>query len=79
MNSLESQCLAHARAAHLQLCLKSRVRKSWPEIGLFPNRTAPKCGGAGGDEHRRRFAVQLCMLRQYGRFLEDYARVPVKF
>ena len=30
-----------------------------------------------GDEHRR-FAVQLCMLRQYGRFLEDYARVPVK-
>jgi len=31
-----------------------------------------------GDEHRRRFAVQLCMLRQYGRFLEDYARVPVK-
>lgn len=31
-----------------------------------------------GDEHRRRFAVQLCVLRQYGRFLEDYARAPVK-
>ena len=31
-----------------------------------------------GDANRRRFAVQLCVLRQYGRFLEDYARVPVK-
>ena len=24
-----------------------------------------------GDDHRHRFAVQLCVLRQYGRFLED--------
>ena len=31
-----------------------------------------------GDDNRRRFAVQLCVLRQYGRFLEDYARVPVR-
>ena len=31
-----------------------------------------------GNDHRRRFAVQLCVLRQYGRFLEDYAQVPVK-
>src|ERR1017187_7127193 len=31
-----------------------------------------------GDDHRRRFAVQLGVLRQYGRFLEDYTRVPVK-
>jgi TnpA family transposase len=31
-----------------------------------------------GDDNRRRFAIQLCVLRQYGRFLEDYARVPVR-
>jgi hypothetical protein len=31
-----------------------------------------------GNDHRRRFAVQLCVLRQYGRFLEDYNQVPVK-
>ena len=29
-----------------------------------------------GDDNRRRFAIQLCVLRQYGRFLEDYARIP---
>jgi len=31
-----------------------------------------------GNPHRRRFAVQLCVLRLYGRFLEDYSPVPVK-
>ena len=31
-----------------------------------------------GDDNRRRFAVQLCVLWQYGRFLKDYARVPVR-
>jgi TnpA family transposase len=31
-----------------------------------------------GDDNRRRFAIQLCVLRQYGRFLEDYARIPVR-
>lgn len=31
-----------------------------------------------GHDHRRRFAVQLCVLRQHGRFLEDYSRLPVK-
>ena len=76
MNSPESRC--SARGARLRRCPKIRVRKSWQETGLFPNRTAPKCCDAGGNDHRRRFAVQLCVLRQYGRFLEDYAQVPVK-
>ncbi len=31
-----------------------------------------------GDDKRRRFALQLCALRQYGRFIEDYATVPVR-
>jgi TnpA family transposase len=31
-----------------------------------------------GSNHRRRFALQLCMLRAHGRFLEDYRRAPVK-
>jgi TnpA family transposase len=31
-----------------------------------------------GDDNRRRFAVQLCVLRRYGRFLEDFGGVPVR-
>jgi TnpA family transposase len=31
-----------------------------------------------GDDNRRRFAIQLCVLRQYGRFVGDYASVPVR-
>jgi TnpA family transposase len=31
-----------------------------------------------GDDHRRRFAVQLCWLRVHGRFLDDYRHAPVK-
>ena len=31
-----------------------------------------------GDDHRRRFALQLCMLRAHGRFLDDYRRAPIK-
>ncbi len=29
-----------------------------------------------GDDNRRRFAVQLCILRNYGCFLENYQAVP---
>jgi TnpA family transposase len=31
-----------------------------------------------GPDHRRRFAVQLCMLRAHGRFLDDYRHAPIK-
>jgi len=31
-----------------------------------------------GDDHRRRFALQLCMLRTYGRFLDDYRQAPLR-
>ena len=31
-----------------------------------------------GDDHRRRFALQLCILRAHGRFLDDYRRAPIK-
>ncbi len=31
-----------------------------------------------GPDHRRRFALQLCVLRNQGRFLEDYRHAPVK-
>ena len=31
-----------------------------------------------GDEHRRRFALQLCVLRKSGRFLDSYRQVPIK-
>src|SRR5207253_9323848 len=31
-----------------------------------------------GDEHRRRFALQLCVLRKTGRFLDSYRQVPIR-
>jgi hypothetical protein len=31
-----------------------------------------------GDDNRRRFAVQLCVLREHGRFLDRYGNVPVR-
>jgi hypothetical protein len=31
-----------------------------------------------GPDHRRRFALQLCMLRTHGRFPDDYRQAPVK-
>jgi hypothetical protein len=31
-----------------------------------------------GDDNRRRFALQLCVLRQHGRFLDRYQDAPVR-
>ena len=31
-----------------------------------------------GADQRRRFALQLCMLRKHGRFLDDYRHAPIK-
>jgi hypothetical protein len=31
-----------------------------------------------GADHRRRFALQLCMLRAHGRFLDDYRQAPLR-
>ncbi len=33
---------------------------------------------ARGPEHRQRFAIQLCALRALGRFVDDFAAVPVR-
>src|SRR5271155_3065022 len=30
-----------------------------------------------GDDHRRRFALQLCTIRVYGRFLDDCRTAPL--
>ncbi|MBF0333917.1 MAG: DUF4158 domain-containing protein [Alphaproteobacteria bacterium] len=35
-------------------------------------------GRCRGDDHRRGFALQLCMLRAYGRFLDDYRHAPLR-
>jgi hypothetical protein len=34
--------------------------------------------GCRGDDHRLRFALQLCVLRLYGRFLTTYDTVPLR-
>ena len=31
-----------------------------------------------GADQKRRFALQLCVLRGYGRFLDDYRQAPIK-
>jgi len=33
---------------------------------------------ARGPDQRRRFALQLCVMRLHGRFLDDYRRAPIK-
>ena len=38
-------------------------------------REASRCRGA---DHKRRFALQLCMLRTHGRFLDDYRQAPLR-
>ncbi|HTV45754.1 MAG TPA: DUF4158 domain-containing protein, partial [Stellaceae bacterium] len=38
-------------------------------------REVSRCRGA---DHKRRFALQLCMLRAYGRFLDDYRQAPLR-
>ena len=35
-------------------------------------------GRCRGDDHRRRYALQLCVLRTYGRFLDDYRQAPLR-
>lgn len=35
-------------------------------------------GRGRGDDHRRRYALQLCMLRTYGRFRDDYRQAPLR-
>jgi TnpA family transposase len=35
-------------------------------------------GRCRGDDHRRRFALQLCMMRAHGRFLNDYRQAPLR-
>jgi TnpA family transposase len=31
-----------------------------------------------GTDHKRRYALQLCMLRTHGRFLDDYRQAPLR-
>src|SRR5262249_41502445 len=31
-----------------------------------------------GADHKRRFALQLCMVRAHGRFLDDYRQAPLR-
>src|SRR5215469_10660637 len=31
-----------------------------------------------GADHKRRYALQLCMLRAYGRFLDDHRQAPLR-
>jgi hypothetical protein len=38
-------------------------------------REVSQCRGA---DHKRRFALQLCMVRAHGRFLDDYRQAPLR-
>ena len=50
------------------------------EQGRVGAELEPDALGSGRDRRvpRRRFALQLCMLRTHGRFLDDYRHAPIK-
>ena len=67
------------RAAGLRLssCPKTPAKKNWHSPGRFRPVTERKSCAAAGRRTRRRFAVQLCTLRAYGRFLPEATPAPV--
>ena len=54
------------------------ARTSSPGIGLLSSADFAEIAHCRGPDHRRRFALQLCTLRTYGRFLDDYRQAPLK-
>ncbi len=53
---------------------EDELARNW---GLVPADLL-EIGRCRGDGHRRRYALQLCMLRTYGRFLDDYQQAPLR-
>ena len=53
---------------------EDELARNW---SLTPGDLAAIAACRGGDQ-RRRFALQLCMLRAHGRFLDDYRHAPIK-
>lgn len=53
---------------------EEELARNW-SLSQADNAQVVRCRG---DDNRRRFALQICALRQYGRFLEDYSCVPVR-
>jgi hypothetical protein len=53
------------------------VLKTWYGIGRCSARDHAEVLRCRGDANRRRFAVQLCTLRAYGRFLPEVTPAPV--
>jgi TnpA family transposase len=65
----------HARGRHVLPAAPSEdeLARHW---SLTPADLA-EIARCRGDDHRRRFALQLCMLRAHGRFLDDYRAAPL--
>jgi hypothetical protein len=53
---------------------EEELARNW-SLSQADNAQVVRCRG---DDNCRRFALQICALRQYGRFLEDYSYVPVR-
>jgi hypothetical protein len=53
---------------------EDELARNW---SLTPTDLAAIAACRGADQ-RRRFALQLCMLRTHGRFLDDYRHAPIK-
>ena len=73
--TISSKRLARGGELHFH---RSQPKTSSPGTGAWHQPIFWRLAGVGGDGHRRRYALQLCMLRTYGRFLDDYQQAPLR-
>ena len=69
--------VSHVRSPRVLLPIDPTEEELARDFSLSERDTA-EVRQCRGDDHRRRFALQLCVLRKNGRFLDSYRQVPIR-